>query len=106
MQGVVGVLLRVDDPDHQVDEPHQTVDLQTVSHRGAVMIGKVQQDESVEVDRPAGGLRGRQPVSARHPQPVEKLVTAFSDHQPGGLGRRWTACPDRGDLGAAHRVEE
>ena len=49
VQGLVGVLLRVDHPDEQVDELDQPVDLEPVVEHGRVVVGQVEQDEPVEL---------------------------------------------------------
>ena len=44
----VGVLLRVEYPDHQVGELDQAVDLEVVGHLGRVVVGQVEQDDALE----------------------------------------------------------
>ena len=67
MQGGIGVLLRVDDPHHEIDHRDETVNLQLVRYLGGIVIGKIEQDEPVE-RVPLGHLN-----PARHLEPVEEL---------------------------------
>ncbi len=45
----VGVLLRVEDPDQQVGELDEAVDLEVVGHLGGVVVGQVEQHHALEV---------------------------------------------------------
>ena len=69
----VGVLLRVEHPDQQVDQLHQPVDLQPVRQPDGVVVGQVEQDQPGRVgvaaacrSVPAGDL---QPVEQRTRRP-------------------------------------
>ena len=44
----VRVLLRVDDPEHDIDEPDQAIGLGPVLGRRRIVVGEIEQDEPVE----------------------------------------------------------
>jgi hypothetical protein len=49
VQRLVRVLLRIDDPDEQVNELDEAIDLEPVVELGGVVIGQVEQDQAVEL---------------------------------------------------------
>ncbi len=104
----VGVLLRVEDPDHQVRDRHQPVDLEVVGHLGRVVVGQVEQDDAVELLVVARGVEHRvthRLVPRRDAQPVQQLSgTRAPPHHGGGPRRRRPAHPHRGELQARQRV--
>ena len=73
MERRVGVLLRVDDPDDEVGEADDAVDLEAVRRLDRVEVRQVEQHEPVEV-------AGVQAVSPRHLEPVEERVGRPSPH--------------------------
>ena len=98
VQHAVRVLLRVDDPDHQVGERDDPLDLGAVRQLHRVEVRQVQQDE------PAGLAVAA--VAARDREPVEQLV---ADVAPDGRGRRAgrRAAVARGrEVGARQRIED
>ena len=92
VQDVVGVLLRVDDPDEQVNEPDEAVDLHSVLDRRRVEVRQIEQDETVEV------VVGRHVqlavtgdlVASRNVEPIEKCGCALAppDARQRRVGRR------------------
>jgi hypothetical protein len=52
VQRSVGVLLRVGDPDHEVDDLHEAVDLGAVAGLDRVEVGQVEHDERVVAGAP------------------------------------------------------
>ncbi len=64
----VGVLLRIEHPHQDVDETDEPVDLEAVLQLDAVVVGEVEQDQSVQ------RRFGLVPVPAGHFQPVEQPV--------------------------------
>ena len=65
VQGLVGVLLRVDDPDQQVDELDQAVHLEPVGELVGVVVRHVEQDQAVQLRLPVGVQDGLTPVRWR-----------------------------------------
>ena len=105
----VGVLLRVEHPDHQVGELDQPVDLEVVGDLGGVVVGQVEQDDALqravllaEVEqRVAHDL-----VARGDAEVVQQLVgTLLAPHAGGRPRRRRTAYADRGELDTRERVE-
>ncbi len=73
MDGRIGVLLRIDDPDQHVHQLHQPIYLQAMVQLGGVMIRQVQQYQPVQ-----GRIRlriGRQRVPSRDLEPVQQLLS-------------------------------
>lgn len=107
VQGRVGVLLRVDDPDHRVDQGEHPVHLLPVARRRRVVVGQVHQDEPLErLVRGRAALHRPAPQSAGDGQPVEQpggaVGPAAGDRGRGGR----PAQSGVGDLDAGERVEE
>ncbi len=59
MEGGVGVLLGVDDPDDGVDEAEDPVDLVAVGGDGRVVVGQVDEDEALEFGVAGASREGR-----------------------------------------------
>jgi hypothetical protein len=106
----VRVLLRVDDPDDQVDQAEQPVDLDPVGRLDGVEVGQVEQHQpaqrrlvvAVECALPD------EPVARQHADPVEQPVGALQVAPHAGVrhaGRR-PADADRREVEAGQRVEE
>ncbi len=104
----VGVLLRVGDPDEEVDELEDALGLVAVRLLAGVEVGQVEQDEAVEGAELAGVLRGGvDEVAGADPEPVEQGSGGLGapDGSRGRRGRR-TAHADLRDLRADEGVEE
>ena len=98
VQRGVGVLLRVDDPHHEIGERDHAVHLEAVLAHDGVEVGQVEQDEPVQLVPHA--------VAARHLEPVEqRVVDAAPDRRARGR-RRGPPVAGRGELGAGERVEQ
>ena len=79
VQDAVAVLLRVDDPDHLVDEAEQAVDLEPVAALDGVEVGQVEQDQPVQrglVVAVEGALPD-EALPGQHADPVEQPVGGF-----------------------------
>ncbi len=109
VDGGVGVLLRVEHPDHQVGELDQAVDLEVVGHLGRVVVGQVEQHHALqravllaEVEqRVAHDLVARGDVEV-----LQQLGRALlAPHAGGRPRRRRTTYADRGELDARQGVE-
>ena len=73
----VGVLLRVEDPDHQVGELDQPVDLEVVGHLGGVVVGQVEQHHAAQGVVLAARVEHRvahDAVARRDAEPVEEVL--------------------------------
>lgn len=107
VEGRVGVLLRVDHPDHRVDQGQHPVHLFTVAGRRRVVVGQVHQDETLEcLVHGRTALHRPAPEPSRDGQPVEQPRRAVGP--TAGDGRRGgrPAQPGVGDLDARQRVEQ
>jgi hypothetical protein len=97
--GGVGVLLRVDDPDEQVDEVEQPFDLEAMRGLDGVEVRQVQEHQARE-------LAVTDRVPPRDPEPVEQRSPSPAPHG-GRRSRGGRAAAARGrELGAGERVEE
>src|SRR5690606_23712777 len=99
VQHVVGVLLRVDDPDQQVDERQEPVDELGVAGRDRGVVGQVEQHEAAQVGLVGAGER-RVAQEAPLAGGVEEAGPGGARRTPdarGGLRRRR---PDDADVGA------
>ena len=89
VQRRIRVLLRLDDPEHEVGERDDALCLQPVRRLDRVEVGKIEQDEaaeSVRVDT----------VTAADLEPVEQRVSACApDRRLAGGRRRPAAADDR-----------
>ncbi len=103
----VGVLLRVGDPDEEVDELEDPLRLDPVLRLAGVHVREVEEDEPVEAADVLPGSVALDEVAGADAEPVEELAgrLAAPDRRGGGRGRR-PAHPDPRDLGADERVEE
>ena len=103
VQHGVGVLLRVGDPDEDVDELEHPAGLLPVRALPGVEVGQVHEHQAVEVP----GLLGRHLVPPPDGEPVQQLAGRLLAPDGGrrGGGRR-PAHPDLGDVVADERVEE
>ncbi|CAO0833430.1 hypothetical protein SMICM17S_10541 [Streptomyces microflavus] len=107
VQGGVGVLLRVDDPDHRVDQRQHPVHLVPVGCRGGVVVRQVDQDEPLErlVEGGGSGVRpAAQPAGDR--EAVEQAGGPVGPAARDGLGGGGAAQPGVGDLRPGQGVEQ
>ena len=80
MQRGIGVFLRVDHPDHRVDQLDQPIHLEPVGGLRRVVVRQVEQDQPVQLrDRAAA-----ESVPARDLQPLQQLLV----HQLAAPDRR------------------
>ena len=99
MQRRVGVLLRLDDPEHEVGERDDPLGLDPVRGLHGVEVGQVEEDEASEVV--CVDL-----VPASDPEPVEQRAGVPAPHRRlAGSGGR-PPPPDGGKLRAGQGVEE
>ena len=99
MQSGVGVLLRLDDPEDEIGERDNAIDLVAVVALDRVEVRKVEQHQTPE-------LTWLEPVAPCDLQPVEERIGAVSPHRRLGDGRRRPSTTDRRKLGARQRIEE
>lgn len=102
VQRSVGVLLWIHHPHEEVDQPHETVDLEAMGELDRVVIGKVQQHHAVE---PRVGLP--EAVATGNAEPVEEVVgrVLAPDARLRNRGRG-PPHADVGKLEARERIEE
>ena len=109
MEDGIGVLLRVEDPDEQVDHLHQPVHLSAMRLLGRVVVWQVQQHQAVErvvLARVENALLGNS-VPQRNAQPFEQWCDALCAPD----ARQWLASsgppnPYACQLDARDRVED
>lgn len=83
----VGVLLRVDDPDHRVDQGQDPVHLVAVFGGGRVVVGQIDQDEPLERLVEGGGPGvGPAPQPAGDGEPVQQSGGSVGPAARDGLG--------------------
>jgi hypothetical protein len=99
VQGRVGVLLRLHDPDDQVGERHDPVDLEPVGAFDGVEVRQVEKREAAECP-------GVDPVTASDLEPVEEWIGAVAPDRRLALRGRRAAATDRRQLGPGQHVEE
>jgi hypothetical protein len=105
MNGGVGVLLRIDDPDQHVDQLHQPIDLHPMVEFGGIMIRKIKQHETVEcsIQRRIGLQR----VPTGYLQPVQQILSRLlAPTARHGMCSGGTAYPDRRQRGARQGIED
>ena len=103
----VGVLLRVGDPDEDVDELEDALGLDPVRGLARVEVGQVEQDEAVEgPDRPGARPSAATWWRVATPSQSSRAPAGRRPRRGGGRGRRGPAGSDRGDVGADEGVEE
>ncbi len=106
VEGGVGVLLGVHDPDDGVDQAEDPVDLVAVGGDGRVVVGQVHEDEALElgVTRAAREGPAAQPVGDG--EPVEQSGGALGPAERDGRGGGGAAQAGLGDGDAGEGVEE
>lgn len=108
VEGRVGVLLGVDDPDHRVDQRQHPVHLVPVAGRRRVVVGQVDEDEALErrVGLGAAARLRPAPQPSRDREPVQEpggpVGPAAGDRRRG----RRPPQPGVGDLCAREGVEQ
>ncbi|GAB3853705.1 hypothetical protein GCM10029963_45410 [Micromonospora andamanensis] len=88
MHHPVGVLLRVDHPDHQIDEAEQAVHLQPVRVLDGVEVGQVEQDQPVQRRLVVAVEQAlpHEPVAGQHTEPVEQSGATVEWAPDAGVG--------------------
>ena len=101
----VGVFLRIQHPDQDIDQAHHALHNRAVGRPGGVEVRQVQQDQPRTLVREAGNGNGM--VAVAHLQPVQQRLAAVRApdtcqrfRRGGPAGRR------RRDFSAADRVEQ
>jgi hypothetical protein len=107
---LVGVLLRVQHPDHQVRQHDQPLHLEVVAELGRVVVGEVEQDQALEVTRVTTGVEhgvARGLVPQRDAHPLEQVLGTLRAAPDAGAGprRRRASYADRGQVETGQRVE-
>ena len=101
----VGVLLRIEHPDEDVDESHHPLHDLAVGGTGGVEVRKIQQDQAGAVVGEPGYRPGVVPVA--DVQPVQQLIAALgAPDSSEGLGGRRPPGGRRRDFLAADGVEK
>ncbi|CAM5579400.1 hypothetical protein SGRI78S_06805 [Streptomyces griseus subsp. griseus] len=107
VEGGVGVLLRVDDPDHRVDQRQHPVHLVAVLGGRRVVVGQVDQDEPLERLVERGGPRVRPaPQPPGDGEAVQQAGGPVGPAARDGLGGGGAAQSGVGDRGPGERVEQ
>jgi len=105
----VGVLLRIEDPDHQIGQPHQPVDLEVVGDLGGVVVGQVEEHDALELLVGPTAVEHRvtdDAVTLGDAEPLQQLVGALGAPDAGGRpGRRLSPHADGGQVEPDQRVE-
>ncbi len=106
VEGGVGVLLRIDDPDHRVHQGQDPVHLCAVLGGGRVVVGQVDQDEPLQ-RLVGGGGPGVRPAAqpAGDGQAVQQPGGPVGPAARDGLGGGGAAQSGVGDRGPGQRVE-
>jgi hypothetical protein len=94
MEGSVGIFLRIDDPDEEVDELDQAIHLEPVRDIGGVLVGEIEQDQAVELALAAGVEDGlaSELVTPRDTEPVQQWLRALrAPHAGKRMGSRGAA---------------
>ena len=99
MQGGVRVLLGLDDPDDEVGELDDPVDLEPVRGLDGVEVRQVEEHQSVQ-------RTVLEAVAPTDLEPVQQRIHAVAPRRRLALGRRRPAPPDRRELGSGERIEE
>ena len=88
MERGIGIFLRVDDPDEEVDELDQAIRLEPVGEVGGVLVGEIKQDQTIEFVL-AAGIEDRlvsELVTPRDTEPVKQwLCTVRTPHAGKGM---------------------
>ncbi len=107
VEGGVGVLLRIDDPDHRVHQGQDPVHLCAVLGGGRVVVGQVDQDEPLQ-RLVGGGGPGVRPAAqpAGDGQAVQQPGGPVGPAARDGLGGGGAAQSGVGDRGPGQRVEQ
>ena len=104
----VRVLLRIDDPEDHIDEPDEAIRFDPVRHGRRIVVGQIQQDQTVESALIVTVERGLAPgaTALGNVQPVEEVGSARAPDACGRSGGRGTTDADAGDLESGHGVEQ